>query len=149
MQHGDPGWQPRAELGQTPAMRAPTNTPARPPSKAKRIEPSPIAEPPQSSGRKLPTVPPTIAQRPISLRSTGRISAVSVFALRVASGQPLRQERQAEQEAAVDAAVAAVEELEVQGVLACAGRAERIAQGDRAEIEPVLVVSAGVDPGGP
>ncbi len=42
------------------------------------------------------------------------------------AGEPLGQEGQAQQEAAVDAAVTAVEELEVHGVRRGAGREERI-----------------------
>ena len=40
----------------------------------------------------------------------------------------------------------AVEELEVQGIRGDAGGDDRVAERDRAEVEVVLVVAAGVDP---
>ena len=126
-------------------------TPAIPPSRAKRIELEPHRGAAPERRQEAPGRAADECAEADQLSfhgtaiGTGRPVLYHLLAL---VRESLGEERQAEKEAAVDAAVTAVEELEVHGAAGCAGGEDRVVQGDGAEVEPVLVVSAAVDPGG-
>src|SRR3954453_9288859 len=78
----------------------------------------------------------------LALRPHASAEAVSLGADR----KPLGEERDAQAVPPVRAAVGAVVELEADDVLVRARAEHRLVKRDRAEVEAVLVVAAGVDP---